>query len=217
MATLTHQQMARLYDRIGPLLATQAFYENPACERLIEHGRFQEATCVFELGCGTGRLAEQLLERMQTGASYHGVDVSPAMVNMTRRRLERFGSRARVERCDGRAPLAAQAGAFDRFVSTYVFDLLSETDITAMLGEAHRLLVPGGRLCTATLKTAPAGVPRFITTTVARLHAVSPYLTGGCRPIELNRYLERGHWRVVHADDVVTFGVPSEVIVAEKV
>ena len=40
---------------------------------------------------------------------------------------------------------------YDRFVSNYVFDLLSGEDIHALLKEAHRVLVPDGYLCASSL------------------------------------------------------------------
>ena len=39
----------------------------------------------------------------------------------------------------------------DRLISSYVLDLLSDGDIRALFAEAHRVLMPGGRLCLASL------------------------------------------------------------------
>jgi cyclopropane fatty-acyl-phospholipid synthase-like methyltransferase len=44
----------------------------------------------------------------------------------------------------GGAPIGEPAAAYDRFVSNYVFDLLSEEDIRAVIAEAYRVLRPGG-------------------------------------------------------------------------
>lgn len=44
-------------------------------------GAFETATHVFELGCGTGRFAERLLERhLPATARYKGIDLGPTMV-----------------------------------------------------------------------------------------------------------------------------------------
>ena len=51
----------RFYDRIGRLQDTQRFYEYPAVRRLVELGSFEASRAVFELGCGSGRLAADLL------------------------------------------------------------------------------------------------------------------------------------------------------------
>ncbi len=51
-----------MYDRIGSLQDSQAFYEDRATGLLLQHGEFSSAESVFEFGCGTGRFALRLLE-----------------------------------------------------------------------------------------------------------------------------------------------------------
>jgi SAM-dependent methyltransferase len=53
---------------------------------------------VLELGIGTGRVAEAVLER--TSAHVVGVDSSPAMLDIARTRLERFGDRVELVEAD---------------------------------------------------------------------------------------------------------------------
>ena len=218
MPSLTHDRAARLYNRLGVLLDTQRFYEDPAIRRLVEAGSFGAANSVLELGCGTGRLAERLLsEELPEAATYRGVDVSVEMVNLSRRRLRRFGARAEVEHCDGR-PLGTEPdGAYDRFVSTYVFDLLAEADITVMVAEAHRLLSPDGLCCAASLTRPSGGAGRWVSAAITAVHHVSPVLTGGCRPIALASYFESGQWRVRYSGVVVAYGVATEVLVCQPV
>ncbi len=63
------------------------------------------------------------------------------------------GSRRAQHTSDGSTTLPAADRSCDRFVSTYVLDLLSEDDIRAALRDARRVLVPSGRLCLASLTT----------------------------------------------------------------
>ena len=61
---------------------------------------------MFELGCGTGRLAGNLLARhLPADARYLGADISDTMVTLSRARLRRFGGRAHVLRADATVPL----------------------------------------------------------------------------------------------------------------
>jgi hypothetical protein len=39
---------------------------------------------------------------------------------------------------------------------------------------------------------------------------------GGCRPLELRERLPDPYWRVRHHAKLAPFGVPSEVLVAER-
>jgi ubiquinone/menaquinone biosynthesis C-methylase UbiE len=217
MATLTHQRAGRLYDRIGVLLDSQRFYEDPATRRLVEMGSFGNARSVFELGCGTGRLAQRLLgEELTPAATYRGVDVSVEMVNLSRRRLRRFGPRAEIDLCDGGLLGAEPDGGCDRFLCTYVFDLLAEADIAAMVTEAHRMLCAGGLCCAASLTRPATGAGRWVSGAIAAVHRVSPALSGGCRPIALDRYFEGPDWQVRFSETVVSFGVATQLMVAER-
>jgi ubiquinone/menaquinone biosynthesis C-methylase UbiE len=64
---------------------------------------------VGDVPCGTGRLAEELLE---AGFTVVGVDISPAMLEVAGRRLARFGPKFRTETHDAR-DLMVQGAMFD--------------------------------------------------------------------------------------------------------
>src|SRR6266699_1298756 len=137
---LTHQQAQAFYDWMGAKQDWQAFYEKRATRDLIAHATFETAQAVFEFGCGTGAFAECLLaSHLEPAARYVAIDGSTTMVCLAKARLARFGPRVEVWQTDGSLRFAAAFGSCDRFVSTF--------DIAALLSEAHRLLVPEGRLC----------------------------------------------------------------------
>jgi ubiquinone/menaquinone biosynthesis C-methylase UbiE len=214
---LTHEQARRVYDRIGARQDTQAFYEDRATEILIAHAELGSARSVLEFGCGTGRFATRLLSRhLAPDASYRALDSSPRMVELARARLEVFGTRAQVVLTDGFPPAAEPAGSRDRFVSNFVLDLLSEDDIAAVLRDAHRILEPAGLLCLSSLSVGTGGFSRFMARVWSTVHALSPALVGGCRPLDLRAWIAPERWRVRHHAALAPFGVPSEVVVAER-
>jgi ubiquinone/menaquinone biosynthesis C-methylase UbiE len=216
-ATLTHGEARAFYDRFGAKQDAQAFYEGRALRDLIAHADFGAAHAVFELGCGTGRFAELLLARhLPAKARYLGVDVSSTMVDLAHRRLQRFGERAEVRRTDGVPVIAADDASFDRFVSTYVLDLLSHDDIAAVFREAHRVLAPRGLLCVTGLTWGATPASRLLIGIWTALHRLRPSLVGGCRPLELHAFLDRRDWEIRHENRVTAFGVPSEIVVAER-
>ncbi len=206
----------RVYDRIGRLQDTQRFYEDHAVRRVIELAAFERSEAVFELGCGTGRLAADLLRSgVPTSARYLGVDVSPRMVELARRRLAPWSNRAAVELLEPPAlELPGEDGSFDRFLATYVFDLLSPGDTRALIREARRLLSPEGILALVSLTDGTTPASRIISAGWNRLGSRWPALVGGCRPIELRDLIAGPEWHLEHAEVVVRFGVPSEVVVA---
>jgi len=215
--TLSADQARRFYDRIGRRQDSQGWYEDPATAELLAHGRFAEARAVFELGCGTGRFAARLLaEHLPEGALYRGTDLSPVMVDLAQKCLAPFGGRAEVRLVAGGPPSGEPAGAYDRFVSNYVFDLLSQEEIRAVLREAERMLEPGGLLCVASLSTGSNLASRCVARLWTAVYRWRPALVGGCRPLELRPYLAEDSWRVLHLARVAPWGVPSEAVVAER-
>ncbi len=216
-ATLSHAEARRFYDRLGARQDAQAWYEDRATGELVRHGDFGAARRVFELGCGTGRFAQRLLSRhLPPDARYRGVDLSPTMVGLATKRLAGFGARAEVVLTDGSPPCGEPEHAYDRFVSSYVLDLLSEADIRAALREAHRILEPGGLLCLAGLCSGNGPGSRLVARAWTRLHALRPALVGGCRPIELLEFLDGTDWEIRHSARLAPFAIPSEVVVAER-
>ena len=204
----------RFYDRFGSLQDAQV-YERSALKRLAAASDFEHASAVFELGCGTGRLAAQLLEeRLGAGARYAGVDISSTMITIATRRLTRWGKRATVSQVDGTAPLPYADASFDRFVATYVLDLLPDAAIANVLREAHRLLMSEGKLCVITSTEGTGPISHLMSQAWKRLYEGNPSLVGGCRPLERRSWLDEHDWSVEHAELVTSWGIASEVVVA---
>ncbi|MGI9592906.1 MAG: class I SAM-dependent methyltransferase [Myxococcota bacterium] len=212
---LSHEQARRFYDRLGSVQDWQWHFEQPAREVMVEHLAIEDATAVFELGCGTGRFAKDLLERrLPLEARYLAVDASDTMLRLSRAALGRFGARVEVRASDGEPRFDVPDGSFDRFLSTYVLDLLSPADIAAALGEAHRMLKPGGLLGLVSLTHGETPLARRIERLWLALHRRNPASTGGCRPLALSGHPSPEARELRHPQVVARFGIRSEVIVA---
>jgi ubiquinone/menaquinone biosynthesis C-methylase UbiE len=214
---LTHEQAQAFYNRMGAKQDWQSFYEAKATHDLITHASFETAQAVFEFGCGTGAFAERLLAaHLSPEARYVAVDSSPTMILLAQARLARFGNRVEVQQTDGSLQFDAPSGVYDRFVSTYVADLLSASDIMEMLSEAHRLLKPEGLLCLVSLTWGPTWLSRLVTGMWTGIHQLAPSLVGGCRPLELRDLLQAHPFHLEYVHMVTAFGIPSEIIVAKR-
>jgi ubiquinone/menaquinone biosynthesis C-methylase UbiE len=218
MRTLSNAEARQVYDRIGKAQDTQAFYEDRATTALIEHLDLASARSVFEFGCGTGRFAEDLLARQLPGtATYRGVDVSPVMVRLATERLASFGPRASVRLTDGTPPTGEPSESCDRFVSSFVLDLLSAQDIDGVIREAHRMLRPGGLLGLSSLTFGFTVASRVVSWMWLKVHTLRPSLVGGCRPLEPLGALPEEAWTIRHRERLAPFGIPLEVVVAQRV
>jgi arsenite methyltransferase len=97
---------------------------------------------VLDVGCGPGFYSRELLDRVGPDGSVTGVDQSPQMLAVAKRRSEEFGN-ARFEEGDATA-LPVESAGFDRALSVQVLEYVK--DIPSALSEMHRALKPGGRV-----------------------------------------------------------------------
>jgi ubiquinone/menaquinone biosynthesis C-methylase UbiE len=202
------------YDRFGKKQDAQRFYEDPATDELIAHARLGEAEKVFEFGCGTGRFATRILAgHLPASATYLGCDLSSTMVGLATERLAIYGGRAQVFQSDGTVHFPLPDHSVDRVISTYVLDLLSETDIGKFLLEAYRVLVVGGRLCLVSLANGTTFLSRVVSSVWTSIFRLRSSLVGGCRPLRLEQYLNPGSWTLEYRNVVIALSVPSEVFV----
>ena len=213
--TLSHHEAQRFYDRFGKKQDAQAFYEDAALEDLIAHVKFETAQSIYEFGCGTGRFAERLLKRiLPSSASYTGTDISQAMIAIARQRLMPYEKRVDLRQSEGSMSIKLAENTVDRVVSTYVLDLLSDEDIQSLIAEAYRVLRPDGRLCLVSLTDGVTVISKIVSTLWKTLFKAHATLVGGCRPINLQSYLDQALWTVEYHSIVIQYGIPSEVLVA---
>jgi ubiquinone/menaquinone biosynthesis C-methylase UbiE len=215
---LSHQQAQRFYDRMAAIQDAQYFLERPALRDLVANLEPASAERWIEFGCGTGRFMEELFVRYLPPKSYYiGFDVSSTMIELAWSRTARFGSRAVIRQTNGTMQVDLPDQSFDRFISTYVLDLLSEEDIDSLLSEAYRILRTGGLLGLVSQTKGSQGLSRFVMSTWERLYQFSPILTGGCRPITIGSLLKNFRWKERYRNVVSWFAIASEVVVAEKI
>jgi len=218
MRTLTLEEAKAYYDRFGAKQDSQTFYEAPAVRAMVAHSDFDQATSVLEFGCGTGRLALELLtSRLPPAARYQGVDVSATMVQLAAARLAAFAPRATATLVSEEAAVPAADASIDRFVSTYVLDLLPDATTGQVLAEAHRALRPDGLLCLVGITQGVTSLSRIMMGLWQWVFARRPAWVGGCRPARLAAHLARDQWQMRFHTVVVAWGIASEVVVAAPV
>ncbi|MBN9569054.1 MAG: class I SAM-dependent methyltransferase [Alphaproteobacteria bacterium] len=214
---LSHDQAKRYYDVLGAGLDRQGFFEGPPLRDLARHLDLEACKAVGEFGSGTGRFAEELLTSLlPQGATYVGVDVSSVMVALAQKRLARFADRAEILQSDGTIRIDRPDSALDCLVSSFVMDLLSDTDIRLFLEEAHRLLRPGGQIGLVSLTKGSTAASRAVTVMWSLLHRISPWIVGGCRPIEISPFLKARQWQLEYRNIVTPYALASEIVVARR-
>jgi ubiquinone/menaquinone biosynthesis C-methylase UbiE len=209
---LSHADVETFYDAFGARQDGAGYYEDVTLAELKRFAKFESATSIVEFGCGTGRIAEEMLSL--SSVSYWGCDVSATMIELSRSRLAKFGERVTLLKSSGETKLPLQDESCDRFVSNYVLDILSADEIESVLGEAQRILKPNGLLCLTGLTFGEGLFSKAWTAFWNLRFDLNPKWVGGCRPVALTGFLSG--WELVHRNVLTVRGISSEVVVAKK-
>jgi ubiquinone/menaquinone biosynthesis C-methylase UbiE len=118
------------------------------CKKKLVDQNVRPGLEVLEIGCGTGTMA---ILAARGGAEVLGFDVSGAMLEVARRKIDTSGmsDRIRIEEMGVSGMDKLADDRFDLVVSTLVFSELSRDERLYALRHAHRVLRPGGRLAIA--------------------------------------------------------------------
>lgn len=153
------------------------------------------AVRVLDLATGTADFALGAA-RVYPQARVTGIDLTPAMLEIGRRKVAKAGMADRVELCEGNAQaLGFPDGTFD--VATCAFGFRNFPDPEAALGEAARVLKPGGALLVLELFRMRSAF--FAHATSAWLRLAAPLLAGTAKGDYA--YLRASVERTLSADD----------------
>jgi SAM-dependent methyltransferase len=138
---------------------------------LRDHAGLRPTDRVLDIGCGNGRVAEQLAPILSDGANYVGFDISRSAIRACRRRFAgrnmafehidvwngEYNASGRVAEIDTVFPAAD--GSIDLAFATSVFTHMRMPAVRRYLAESARVLKAGGRLAFTAFALEPARAP----------------------------------------------------------
>jgi ubiquinone/menaquinone biosynthesis C-methylase UbiE len=215
--TPSKQAARTYYERFADRQDQQGWYEDAALDRLIAGSALGQAQAVLEVGCGTGRLAQRLLDtQLSPDARYLGLDISQAMLALAATRLAEKSDKAHLALADATASLPLADRSVDRCIAAYLLDLLPHGEALALIGEAKRVLAPNGLLCLASLSQGPSGLAGLGSRIWAGVQRLAPQWVGGCRPVHLTELLDERDWELLSRETVSPWSVSSEIVIARR-
>lgn len=142
---------ARYYDAVAWLMS---FGRAPAIrKKTVELAGVAPGEKVLDVGCGTGALA--IAAKAKAGPSGHvsGIDPSPEMIEVARRKAARAGLEMDF-RVAAIEELPFPDGSFDLVLSSLMLHHLPDDVKRVGLAEVRRVLKPGGRFLAVDLATS---------------------------------------------------------------
>ena len=118
----------------------------PVDEPLLRALRLDAPLRIAEIGCGGGGTALELLRRAPSGTFVHGFDISPALIEVARRRMGPAHEAVAFDAAD-MATAPPPQEPYDRLVSR--FGIMFFDDAPAAFANLARWLAPGGRFAFA--------------------------------------------------------------------
>jgi ubiquinone/menaquinone biosynthesis C-methylase UbiE len=126
----------------------------------VKAARLKPGEAVLDVGCGTGDLTLRAARRVDTEGRTAGIDASPDMVKIARRKAAKKG-RDIDFRLAPIEDLPFDDGEFDAALSSFMIHHLPDDLKLRGLTEVRRVLKPGGRFVAVDLKPGK-GVAGFL-------------------------------------------------------
>jgi demethylmenaquinone methyltransferase/2-methoxy-6-polyprenyl-1,4-benzoquinol methylase len=170
---------------------------------------------VLEVGVGTGYSLKEIANFVGENGKAHGIDVTPQMLELTRKRLKKAGVMDRVELYEGDARrMPYQNGKFDAVYMASTLELFDTPDIPVVLNEVKKVLKPSGRLGVASLTKKGREGSLFIRF-YEWLHQKIPKYAN-CRPIYVEKLIEDAGYQITKTEEFILLKIAAWRIVVAK-
>lgn len=169
---------------------------------------------VLEVGFGTGYSLKEIANSVGQEGKVYGIDITPEMLKITKRRLKKAGLLDRAELYEGDARrMPFEDSKFDAVYMASTLELFDTPDIPRVLKEIKRVLKPGGRFGVASLSKEGREDSLFLRF-YEWLHQRIPKYAS-CRPIYVGKSVADAGYEITKTDEFVMAKlVPWKLLVA---
>ena len=210
---ITREQTRQNYDRMARWYDLFAGSEKKFTETGLQILGAKVGERVLEIGFGTGHSLAMLAQQVGETGLVTGVELSPGMIEVTRKRIQAKSPERSAQMIQGDGTLTPFASnSFDAAFLSFTLELFSEAEIPVVLKECHRVLNQEGRLVIVSLAKKDVLACRLYEWG----HKRWPIMLD-CHPIELRKSLETGGFRVQAAKIQTMWGLPVEIVLGRPV
>ena len=213
--TRSKEEAIATYDRIScwyDMLAGRS--EKKFRDAGLEKLGVREGEVALEIGFGTGHCLLALAQSVGDSGKVYGIDISQGMLNITQARVREAGLLERVELKRGDAvSLPFRTNFFDDIFVSFTLELFDTPEIPIVLRECQRVLKRNGRI--GVVAMSKKGKASLLMRLYEWAHRNFPRYVD-CRPIFVQEVLQGAGFQLVDVTEMSMWGLPAEVVVAEK-
>jgi ubiquinone/menaquinone biosynthesis C-methylase UbiE len=209
---ITRNQTRGNYNRLSKWYDFFAGSEKQFTDLGLQMLNIQAGEKILEIGCGTGRALLEITKNASPSGIAIGIDLSRGMLEVARNRVAVQRPAGQIFLVEGDAIHTPFNGdTFDAILLSFMLELFSESEMDILLKECHHILKHHGRIgIVALAKQAKAAVQIY-----EWFHKHFPVLVD-CRPIFVQPIVKDAGFHLQQSTIKLMWGLPVEIIVAEK-
>jgi demethylmenaquinone methyltransferase/2-methoxy-6-polyprenyl-1,4-benzoquinol methylase len=199
--------MSHWYDLLtGP-------FEKKLRQAALELLQVKQGQSVLEIGCGTGEALKHFARQTGEKGKVYGLDLSPRMLSVARKKLEREGLLSRVAlECGDALHLPFSPDSFDVVFLSFTLELFDNHEVPLVLEQVRRVLKSGGRLGVVALSKVRE---KRMVKLYEWVHKKFPKWLD-CRPIFVREALLMAGFVEILSKTETLMGLPVEIVVADN-
>jgi demethylmenaquinone methyltransferase/2-methoxy-6-polyprenyl-1,4-benzoquinol methylase len=201
------RQVQQNYDRLSSfydLLSGKA--ELAIFRRAIDLLRPRKIESLLDIGCGTGKGLFEFRKSKSNVTLLAGIDIS---FEMCRKASIKDNE---ITTANGLG-LPFKSSAFEAMVYSFSLEIIPEDFIRTALDECLRVLKPGGVACIISMSDMPN--KSLVSDLYSWAHKTFPKVVD-CRPISVFQLLDENRFMIIEKEIRNLFGLPVEIVLAEK-
>ena len=212
----TKEEARQFYNRISGFYDCIAgSFEQRYAAHALKLLNIKVGEKVVDIGFGTGEILKKIAQLVGDEGKAYGVDISPGMLEVTRKKLVKAKLMDRVELyCGDAMDLSFDDNFFDAAFMSFTLELFDTPEIPRLLEEIKRVLKINGRIGIVSLSKNYG--ESMLLKLYERAHRRWPRNLD-CRPIYTMDSLKEADFNIVSSERASLAGLPLEIIVATRV
>ncbi len=207
------EEAREAYDKISKFYDyTEGIFEKKYINMALRYLNIKEGDGALEIGFGTGNALIKIAELVGISGIVHGIDISPKMMERTKRKInKRLLSERIILNCGDAAKLPYPENKFDVVFLSFTLELFDTPEIPIILNEIKRVLKPDGRLGVISL-SKDNGRSLFLRLYEWAHKKYPKYID--CRPIFVVHFLENAGFKINYKKKAKIFFAPLEIAIS---